>query len=49
MRTPAARHIAREFSTYGWIMEGLLERAGFSLLSRSAPAESLVVYLCRKR
>lgn len=49
MRVEAARHVAREFSTYDWIMEGLLERAGFEILSRSVVSESFQVYHCRKR
>ncbi len=49
MRVPAARHVAREFSTYDWIMEGLLRRAGFDIVSQGVPVESLAVYLCRKR
>lgn len=48
MRTEAARHVAREFSTYDWIMEGLLYRAGFEMLSKSTPRESFIVYHCRK-
>jgi len=48
MRTEAARHVAREFSTYDWIMEGLLSRAGFEILSSNSPGESFVVYHCRR-
>lgn len=48
MRAEVARHIAQEFSTYDWIMEGLLERAGFDTLSKSLLQESFVMYHCRK-
>ncbi len=40
MRVEAARHVAQEYSTYDWIMEGLLSRAGFMILSKANPAES---------
>ncbi len=49
MRAEAARHVAAEFSTYDWIMEGLLQRAGFTVLSASPAGESLLDYHCRKR
>ena len=48
MRIEAARHVAREFSTYDWIMEGLLARAGFQIISKSIPSESFVMYHCQK-
>ena len=46
MRIEAARHVAQEFSTYDWIMEGLLARAGFSIRSKDNPGESFVIYHC---
>jgi putative AdoMet-dependent methyltransferase len=48
MREEAARHAAQEFSTYDWIMEGLLERAGFKVLSTTKGEESFLIYHCRK-
>lgn len=48
MRVEAALHVAQEFSTYDWIMEGLLARAGFAIQSISNPVESYLVYHCRK-
>jgi ubiquinone/menaquinone biosynthesis C-methylase UbiE len=47
-RDPGARHVAQEFSTYDWIMEGLLSRAGFQIVSTCTPVESFAVYHCRK-
>jgi putative AdoMet-dependent methyltransferase len=44
----AARHVAREFSTYDWIMEGLLSRAGFNYQVIANPRESFFLYHCRK-
>ena len=48
MRTEVARHIAQEYSTYDWILEGLLLRAGFTLRSKSQPAESFLAIHCFK-
>ena len=48
MRTESARHIAREFSTYDWIMEGLLIRAGFDILSLARRSENFAQFHCRK-
>jgi SAM-dependent methyltransferase len=48
MRVAAARHVAREFSTYDWIMEGLLSRAGFTILSANRPQDNFLAYHCRK-
>jgi len=48
MRANTARHVAREFSTYDWIMEGLLHRAGFLILSVRMEPTSLALYHCLK-
>ncbi len=48
MRPEAVRHVAREFSTLGWIMEGLLERAGFRILRVGHERGVLVHYLCER-
>ena len=48
MRKEAARHVANEFSTYDWIMEGLLVRAGFSILNVNKLSNAFLVYHCRK-
>jgi putative AdoMet-dependent methyltransferase len=47
-RIEAAGHVAREFSTYDWIMEGLLRRAGFDFKVIASPSESFFLYHCRK-
>jgi len=41
-------HIRDEFSTYDWIMEGLLEKAGFSIDSVEVKADNLRGYICSK-
>jgi putative AdoMet-dependent methyltransferase len=48
-REEVARHVAAEYSTYDWIMEGLITRSGFDILSVVSPAESFRIYHCRKR
>jgi ubiquinone/menaquinone biosynthesis C-methylase UbiE len=48
MRAEAARHVAAEFSTYDWIMEGLLIRAGFEIVETTKVSASFLVYHCRK-
>jgi putative AdoMet-dependent methyltransferase len=48
MRTEAARHVAQEFSTYDWIMEGLLIRASFAIRSKNEIAQNFIVYHCCK-
>jgi putative AdoMet-dependent methyltransferase len=48
MRLEAARHVAKEFSTYDWILDGLLSRAGFEIRSKNCVSDSFVVYHCRK-
>jgi ubiquinone/menaquinone biosynthesis C-methylase UbiE len=45
-REPFIRHIRQEYSTLAWIMEGLLVRAGFKILSAQTK-EFLVRYCCR--
>ena len=44
-----ARHIAEEFSTLEWIMDGLLERAGFEIEHKSCQHDFLFSYCCRKK
>ncbi|WP_321423358.1 class I SAM-dependent methyltransferase [uncultured Methanobacterium sp.] len=41
-------HIRDEFSTYDWIMEGLLEKAGFSIDSVEVKADNLRGYICSR-
>ena len=46
MRVEAVRHVAQEYSTYDWLMEALLERAGFTISAQQRHRGSLVHYLC---
>jgi hypothetical protein len=41
-------HIRDEYSTFDWIMEGLLERAGFKIVNADYQDDFLVKYLCSK-
>ena len=43
----AESHIRCEFSTFGWIMEGLLQRAGFEM-EQADYSQRLAGYFCRK-
>ncbi len=46
MREGAVGHIAKEFSTIDWIMEGLLARAGFEIQRIVDSQAPLIQYLC---
>lgn len=41
-------HVKYEFSTYDWIMEGLLEKTGFIVNEKNIEAENQVNYICSK-
>ncbi|HPD46854.1 MAG TPA: class I SAM-dependent methyltransferase [Anaerohalosphaeraceae bacterium] len=41
-------HLREEYSTFAWVMEGLLERAGFVIESREFPDAFTAAYVCRK-
>lgn len=47
-RKEAARHAAQEYSTLDWIMTGILERAGFEIISDSSESFYFKQYHCRK-
>ena len=47
--TRAQTHIRDEYSTCSWIMEGLLERAGFTIDSIDYQQGCLATYLCSKK
>jgi len=48
-RTAAETHVREEYSTWGWIMEGLLERAGFRIDDADYRDDYLAAYLCTKK
>jgi putative AdoMet-dependent methyltransferase len=41
-------HIREEFSTYAWILEGLLERAGFTVEETAFPRPTHGEFVCRR-
>lgn len=42
------QHIKEEFSTFGWIIRGMLERAGFEIVFRNEESQLASEYICRK-
>ena len=49
LREDAEQHFREEYSTYDWIMDGLLIRAGFVIKSKNIQDGILGTYLCTKR
>jgi putative AdoMet-dependent methyltransferase len=47
MREGSVGHIAKEYSTLDWIMEGLLTRAGFEIQSIDDSHAPLIQYRCK--
>ena len=43
-----ATHVREEFSTFDWIMDGLLKRTGFRILSKEMMEGVIGTYLCKK-
>jgi len=48
-RRAAETHVRQEYSTCGWIMEGLLERAGFRIDDADYKDDFLAAYLCTRK
>ncbi|MER5178193.1 class I SAM-dependent methyltransferase [Streptomyces sp. NPDC002896] len=42
-------HVRDEFSTYNWIIEGMLQRAGFDIVSCAFPRPTHAEFHCRRR
>lgn len=42
-------HIRDEYSTFGWILEGMLEQAGFKVEKAQSTDGFMTEYLCRKK
>jgi len=40
-------HVRDEFSTFAWVLEGLLERAGLEIIERDYSGPEYAEYLCR--
>ncbi|GHO96963.1 class I SAM-dependent methyltransferase [Reticulibacter mediterranei] len=41
-------HVRDEYSTYGWILEGMLTRTGFTIEEATYPSTEYAEYVCRK-
>lgn len=39
-------HVREEYSTFAWVLEGFLERAGLEIVEREYPAPEYAEYLC---
>lgn len=48
MKRDVEAHVRREYSTYDWIMDGLLERTGFRIVSKTMHEGVIGRYVCRK-
>ncbi|MFH2011436.1 MAG: class I SAM-dependent methyltransferase [Pseudomonadota bacterium] len=48
MAEEAIVHVREEYSTWDWIMEGMLERAGFCINSKTDIKQNMSAYLCTK-
>jgi ubiquinone/menaquinone biosynthesis C-methylase UbiE len=48
LKQGATGHVAREYSTFDWIIEGLLQRAGFEIINKTQEMDSFFIYHCRK-
>ena len=49
VRKDIEAHIRNEYSTYDWIMDGLLEHAGFEITSKVIAGGVIGRYRCRKK
>lgn len=48
LQNEVATHVREEFSTFDWIMDGLVERAGFRILAKDIVEGVIGTYLCKK-
>ncbi len=48
LREDTERHFRDEYSTYDWVMDGLLPRAGFTIKSKHIDDGVLGTYICAK-
>lgn len=48
LREDAEGHFKDEYSTYDWVIDGLLSHAGFSIVSKRMEGGVIGTYLCTK-
>jgi putative AdoMet-dependent methyltransferase len=41
-------HVREEYSTYSWIMEAIIQKAGFKVLKPGLASPTIATYLCQK-
>ena len=46
--TEFAAHVREEFSTFTWLLEPMLERAGFEIIERESRMSMYAAYTCRR-
>ena len=39
-------HVREEYSTFSWVLEGLIARAGFEIVEKQYPSCEYAEYLC---
>jgi SAM-dependent methyltransferase len=49
MADEAVVHVRDEYSTFEWVLDGMLERAGFGIEEKIPGMANSIGYLCRKR
>jgi ubiquinone/menaquinone biosynthesis C-methylase UbiE len=49
LREDTERHIKEEYSTYDWVMDGLLTRSGFIIKNKHIDGGVLGTYICTKK
>lgn len=49
MKSAMESHFSREYSTFGWIMEDMLEKAGFEINRADYREDFFAAYLCTKK
>jgi ubiquinone/menaquinone biosynthesis C-methylase UbiE len=48
-RAECERHIREEYSTFAWVLEGMLEGAGFVVETREFVFDTFATYVCRAK
>jgi ubiquinone/menaquinone biosynthesis C-methylase UbiE len=48
LREEVATHVREEYSTFDWVIDGLLQRTGFSILSKEMIEGVTGTYLCKR-
>lgn len=48
LRQDAEGHFREEFSTFDWVIEGMLARTGFTILEHRVESRVISTYLCQK-